>query len=140
MTTGTADVRDETVEVWDGRLRLRVKVAGDGPPLVYFHPLSGLAWEPLLDQLAQRHTVYAPEHPGTTPGEPQAITQVHTFTELLLVYEEGFRARGLERPARSRDAPARTPCAAGPAGRGAAATPGPAAGGSTAAAARRRRP
>ena len=99
MTAGTVDVRDETVEVWDGRLRLRVKVAGDGPPLVYFHPLSGLAWEPLLDQLAQRHTVYAPEHPGTTPGEPQAITQVHTFTELLLVYEETIRALGLENPA-----------------------------------------
>ena len=99
MTTGMADVRDETVEVWDGRLKLHVKVAGDGPPLLYFHPLPGLAWQPLLDQLAQRHTVYAPEHPGTTPGEPQAITQVHTFTELLLVYEETIRALGLENPA-----------------------------------------
>jgi pimeloyl-ACP methyl ester carboxylesterase len=98
MTTGTVDVRDETVEVWDGRLKLRVKVAGDGPPLLYFHPLPGLVWGPLLDQLARRHTVYAPEHPGTTPGEPQAITQVHTFTELLLVYEETIRALGLDGP------------------------------------------
>src|SRR5207248_10396553 len=49
-------VREETVQVWNGRLRLRVKVAGDGPPLLYFHPLPGLAWGPLLDQLASRYT------------------------------------------------------------------------------------
>ena len=99
MTTGVTDIRHETVEVWDGRLKLHVKVAGDGPPLLYFHPLSGLAWHPLLDQLAQRHTVYAPEHPGTSPGDTQAIAQVQTFTELLLAYEEAIRALGLEAPA-----------------------------------------
>jgi pimeloyl-ACP methyl ester carboxylesterase len=99
MTASAVDVRDETVRVWDGRLRLHVKVAGDGPPVLYFHPLPGLAWGPLLDQLAQRHTVYAPEHPGTSPGDPQAISEVHTFTELLLVYEETIRALGLDGPA-----------------------------------------
>jgi len=98
MTASAAAVRDETAEVWDGRLKLHVKVAGDGPPLLFFHPLSGLAWNPLLDQLAQRHTVYAPEHPGTSPGDPQAISQVQTFTELLLIYEELTRELGLERP------------------------------------------
>jgi pimeloyl-ACP methyl ester carboxylesterase len=98
MTGSAAAVRDETAEVWDGRLRLHVKVAGDGPPLMFFHPLSGVAWDPLLDQLAQRHTVYAPEHPGTSPGDPRAISQVHTFTELLLIYEELTRELGLERP------------------------------------------
>jgi pimeloyl-ACP methyl ester carboxylesterase len=99
MTASPAAVRDETVEIWDGRLRLHVKVAGDGPPVLFFHPLSGLAWDPLLDQLAQRHTVYAPEHPGTSPGDPKAIEQVQTFTELLLIYEEAVRELGLERPA-----------------------------------------
>ena len=96
-----AAVRDETVEVWDNRLRLHVKVAGDGPPLLFFHPLPGLAWQPLLDRLARRHTVYAPEHPGTSPGDPQAIREVQTYWELLLIYEELIRqARaGLERPA-----------------------------------------
>jgi len=92
-------VREQTIQVWDGRLTLRVKVAGDGPPLLFFHPLPGLAWNPLLDQLARHHTVYAPEHPGTSPGDPQAIAQVQTFTELLLVYEEAIRALGLDRPA-----------------------------------------
>jgi pimeloyl-ACP methyl ester carboxylesterase len=99
MTANAADVRDETVEVWDNRLRLHVKVAGDGPPLLYFHPLPGLAWQPFLDQLARRHMVYAPEHPGTSPGDPQAIREVQTFAELLLVYEEVIRELGLERPA-----------------------------------------
>jgi pimeloyl-ACP methyl ester carboxylesterase len=98
MTGGAAAVRDETVEVWDGRLRLHVKAAGDGPPLLFFHPLPGLTWQPLLDRLAQRHTVYAPEHPGTSPGDPRAITQVQTFWELLLVYEEMTRELGLDRP------------------------------------------
>jgi pimeloyl-ACP methyl ester carboxylesterase len=50
-------LRTEAVQVWDGRLNLHVKVAGEGPPLVFFHALFGLAWEPLLDQLAGQHTV-----------------------------------------------------------------------------------
>ncbi|MGD0243209.1 MAG: alpha/beta fold hydrolase [Streptosporangiaceae bacterium] len=95
----TVRVRDEAVEVGDGRLTLHVKVAGDGPPLLFFHPLPGLAWSPLLDRLAERHTVYAPEHPGTSPGDPQAIREVQTFWELLLAYEELIGALGLERPA-----------------------------------------
>ena len=99
MATGFADVRDEVVEVCDGRLRLHVKVAGSGPPVVFFHPLPGLEWQPLLDRLAERYTVYAPEHPGTSPGDPQAIREVHTLWELLLAYEEALRALGLERPA-----------------------------------------
>jgi pimeloyl-ACP methyl ester carboxylesterase len=99
MTAGAIVVRDETFQVWNGRLRLHVKVAGDGPPLMFFHPLPGLAWDPLLDQLAQDHTVYAPEHPGTSPGDPHAISQVQTFWELLLVYEELTRELGLDRPA-----------------------------------------
>jgi pimeloyl-ACP methyl ester carboxylesterase len=99
VTTGAIAVREETVQVWAGRLKLRVKVAGDGPPLLYFHPLPGLAWGPLLDQLAGRHTVYAVEHPGTTPGDPRAITEVQTFWELLLVYDEAIRELGLRRPA-----------------------------------------
>jgi len=98
MSANAAAVRDETVRVAGGRLNLHVKVAGEGPPLIFFHALSGLGWEPLLDQLAGQHTVYAPEHPGTSPGEPRAIDEVRTFWELLLGYEELVRALGLERP------------------------------------------
>ena len=98
MAAGPDAVRDETVEVWDSRLRLHVKIAGDGPSLLFFHPLSGLAWSPLLDRLAEGHTVYAPEHPGTSPGDPQAIREVQTYWELLLSYEELVSKLGLERP------------------------------------------
>ena len=42
--------------------------------------------------------MYAPEHPGTSPGDPHAISEVQTFWELLLVYEELIRALGLDRP------------------------------------------
>jgi pimeloyl-ACP methyl ester carboxylesterase len=99
MAADAAIARDETVEVGGGRLRLHVKVAGDGPPLLYFHPLPGLVWQPFLDQLAEQHTVYAPEHPGTSAGDVQAIHEVRTLWELLLLYEEAVRALGLERPA-----------------------------------------
>lgn len=96
--TSAAAPGQEVVAVGDGRVRLRVSVAGDGPPLVYFHPLSGPTWRPLLGRLAERHTVYAPEHPGTSPGDPDAIREVHTFAELLLLYEEALRVLGIDRP------------------------------------------
>jgi pimeloyl-ACP methyl ester carboxylesterase len=101
MAAGPDGVRDETVEVWDSRLRLHVKIAGDGPPLLFFHSLAGLAWQPLLGRLARRHTVYAPEHPGTSPGDPQAIREVQTYWELLLIYTElaGKLGLGSEGPA-----------------------------------------
>jgi pimeloyl-ACP methyl ester carboxylesterase len=98
MTTNEAAVHYEPVRIWDGQLNLHVKVAGEGPPLLFFHALSGLTWEPLLDQFAAQYTVYAPEHPGTSPGEPRAIDEVQTYWELMLVYEELVRALGLERP------------------------------------------
>ncbi len=98
MSASTVEVRDELLDVWGGRLQLHVKVAGSGPPLVYFHPLPGLAWQPLLDQLAERYTVYAPEHPGTSVGDHKAIHVVDTLWDLLLIYEETMRRLGLERP------------------------------------------
>jgi pimeloyl-ACP methyl ester carboxylesterase len=92
-------VRDEIVEMCEGRVRMHVKIAGKGPPLVFFHPLTGLAWDPVIRRLADAHTVYAPEHPGTSAGDPRAIREVQTFWELLLLYEEALRRLGLKRPA-----------------------------------------
>jgi pimeloyl-ACP methyl ester carboxylesterase len=95
MTTA----RDEIVEVGEGRVRLHVGVAGEGPPIVFFHPLSGPAWDPVTRRLADEHTVYAPEHPGTSPGDPRAIREVQSYWELMLLYEEALRKLGLDRPA-----------------------------------------
>lgn len=83
--------REETFSVWNGQLKLRVRISGQGPAIVYFHPAAGLYWDEFLDKLAESHTVYAPEMPGTTPGDPYAIHKVATYTDLLLIYEEVLR-------------------------------------------------
>ena len=77
-----------TVTVWQDRVPLTVHVEGTGPALVYFHGPWGLTWDPFLDALAQTFTVYAPEHPGTTPGEPDAVQHVDGLWDLVLCYDE----------------------------------------------------
>ncbi|GAA0626627.1 alpha/beta hydrolase [Sporichthya brevicatena] len=89
------DVRTLDLEVWDGDVRTQVLVAGDGPPLVFLHPVLGLQWDPFLDTLAQTHTVYAPYLPGTAPGEPDAHKPITDNYELTLVYEEILTACGI---------------------------------------------
>jgi pimeloyl-ACP methyl ester carboxylesterase len=100
MTTQTSDpiITQETVPVWKGRLSIKVRIAGAGAPLLYLHPASGLAWDPFLSHLAQSHTVYAPEFPGTSPGDPYAIRAVDHLPDVVLIYEEVVRALGLTRP------------------------------------------
>ena len=85
-------LREEVVPVWTDGLEIHVKVAGSGPPLLFLHSAGGPRWLPFHDWLAERHTVYAPELPGTTPGSPRAIDLVDTFGDLLLAYEELVRA------------------------------------------------
>ena len=50
---------------------------------------------PFLDALAERFTVYAPEHPGTAPGEPDAIREVDSLWDLILCYDELLEHLGL---------------------------------------------
>jgi pimeloyl-ACP methyl ester carboxylesterase len=91
-----AALREEVVTVWDGRLDVHVKIAGSGPPLFFAHSAGGPRWGPFLDWLAESHTVYAPDLPGTTPGKPRMIDNVETFADLVLAYEELIRALGIE--------------------------------------------
>ncbi|HVE27850.1 MAG TPA: alpha/beta hydrolase [Sporichthya sp.] len=93
------DVESRDVEVWDGDVRTSVLVAGEGPPLVFLHPVLGLQWDPFLDALATHHTVYAPYLPGTAPGEPDAHKPITDNYELTLVYDEILRAVGVDGPA-----------------------------------------
>lgn len=88
--------RDEMVSAWNSKLNVRVRIAGSGPALVFFHPASGLYWDQFLDYLAQDYTVYAPEMPGTTPGDPYAIYKINSYNDLLLIYEEVIRKLGLQ--------------------------------------------
>jgi len=78
------------VTVWNGRVPIRVHVAGAGPAVVFFHGPWGLTWGPFLDALARQFTVYAPEHPGTSPEDPDAIRHVDTLWDLVLCYDELF--------------------------------------------------
>lgn len=97
MTQAT-QLSDRTVEVADGRIKMRVKIGGDGPPLVYFHPAAGLMWDPFLTRLAEHYTIYAPEFPGTSSGDPYAIHQVEDLWDAVLIYEEALRSLGLTDP------------------------------------------
>lgn len=91
----TTTLTDRTVPAWNDRVTIRVRTGGSGPPLVYLHPAAGLAWDPFLDKLAHGHTIYAPEFPGTTPGDPYAIHQVDDLWDTVLIYEQTLRELGL---------------------------------------------
>lgn len=96
MTTPT--ISEETVDLWGGRLSLTVKIAGAGTPLLYLHPAGGLVWDGFLTHLAGQYTVYAPEFPGTSEGNPYAIHTIDTLSDIVLLYEELTRALGIVNP------------------------------------------
>ena len=91
-------ISEKTLHIWNGRIKMRVKVAGTGQPLVYLHPSAGLAWDPFLSWLSGHFTVYAPEFPGTSVGDPYAIHSIHELSDIVLLYEEAIRALGLDKP------------------------------------------
>jgi pimeloyl-ACP methyl ester carboxylesterase len=93
----TADVR--TVPVWQDQIHIRVRAKGRGPALVFFHGPWGLTWDPLLDELARSFTVYAPEHPGTSPGRPDDVYPLDGVWDLVLCYDELLDGLGLSRAA-----------------------------------------
>jgi hypothetical protein len=49
-----ATVVDRHVTVWQDKITPQIKVAGDGPPVVFLHSAAGLAWDPFLDALAEQ--------------------------------------------------------------------------------------
>jgi pimeloyl-ACP methyl ester carboxylesterase len=85
----------ETVPVRHCDFEAKVKVGGSGSPVVYLHTAGGPRWDPFLDALAERHTVYAPDHPGTGETARDAIYSVESLWDLVLIYDELFDALGL---------------------------------------------
>jgi pimeloyl-ACP methyl ester carboxylesterase len=73
----------------------KVKVGGSGPPLLYLHAAGGPVWDPFIEGLAERHTVYAPDHPGTGDTAREAIYAVESLWDLVLIYDEILDALGL---------------------------------------------
>lgn len=94
-----ATVQERTVRVWNDQINSRIHVAGQGPAVVYLHGAYGLRWDAFLDELARTFTVYAPEHPGTTLGDPDAIKPLDNLWDLVLYYDEMFDRLGLDSPA-----------------------------------------
>jgi len=89
--------REQTITVWDGGVRMRVLSAGSGPALVFLHGPWGLAWDSFLDDLARSFTVYAPEHPGTTPEEAHDdIYRLDGLWDLILCHDELLTALKIE--------------------------------------------
>jgi pimeloyl-ACP methyl ester carboxylesterase len=43
-----------------------------------------------IERLGQNNTVYAPMHPGTTPGDPEAIHELADLYDLVVYYAELF--------------------------------------------------
>src|SRR5579883_3368221 len=91
-----AATSERTVTVWQGQVQARVKAAGSGPALVFLHSGYGLVWDEFLDLLARDFTVYAPEHPGTSDGLPDAVKPLDDVWDLTLFYEELFEQLGLK--------------------------------------------
>ncbi|MFQ6028568.1 MAG: alpha/beta fold hydrolase, partial [Dehalococcoidia bacterium] len=89
-------ITEQKIPVWGERIQLKIQVAGSGPPVVYFHPAGGLFWDSFLESLTHHYTVYAPEHPGTSAGDPQAIDQVDDLWDLVLIYGEMYEKLELQ--------------------------------------------
>jgi pimeloyl-ACP methyl ester carboxylesterase len=87
--------QQRTLTVWQGQVPFRVHVAGSGPAVMFLHGPWGLKWRSFLDALTGRFTVYAPEHPGTTPGDPDAIRHIDSLWDLVLCYDEMLDRLGL---------------------------------------------
>jgi pimeloyl-ACP methyl ester carboxylesterase len=87
-------VRDTTLNVAGERFHIRLWSAGDGPPLLYLHGIDGHPGDaPYLGRLAERHRVYAPEHPGF--GESTGIEQIDDIIDMVLYYRELVATLGI---------------------------------------------
>ena len=100
MSTGVetrrvSEPQERTIAVWQERVRMRVLSKGRGPALLFFHGPWGLTWDSFLDELAQSFTVYAPEHPGTTPEAHDDIYHLDGLWDLVLCYDELMAALGI---------------------------------------------
>jgi pimeloyl-ACP methyl ester carboxylesterase len=84
---------ERIVELQAGKWKTRVLAAGEGEPLVFLHGAGGLVWDPVLDALAERYRVIAPEHVGS--GGSQGLEHLEDVLDLVLYYAELFDALGL---------------------------------------------
>lgn len=90
-------VEEQRLRLWQGKVETAIEVSGSGPPLVWLHGPWGLrADREFVARLAESHKVYAPRHPGTTPGNSEAAHQIDNFWDLIVYYGELFDRLGLQ--------------------------------------------
>jgi pimeloyl-ACP methyl ester carboxylesterase len=90
-----ATVEHRRLRLWQGTVETETEVSGDGPPLVFLHGAWGLRDREFLDHLARTNRVYAPRHPGTSTGDPDAIHALDELWDLAVYYGELFDQLGL---------------------------------------------
>jgi pimeloyl-ACP methyl ester carboxylesterase len=94
----TPDLRK--LRLWQDRVETEVEISGSGPPLVYLHGPWGLAPDrAFLARLAGANTIYAPRHPGTTRGDPDAVHALDSWLDLVVYYGELLDRLELDQPA-----------------------------------------
>ena len=88
------------LRLWQSRIETEVEITGSGPPLVYLHGPWGLRPDrSFVSRLAGAYTIYAPRHPGTTPGDPEAVHVLDTWLDLVVYYGELLDRLALGAPA-----------------------------------------
>jgi pimeloyl-ACP methyl ester carboxylesterase len=94
-----AETETRKLRLWHGRIETEVEIAGSGPPLVFLHGPWGLRGDrDFRDRLAQSHTVYAPKHPGTSRGDPDAARLLDGMLDLIVYHDELFDHLALAAP------------------------------------------
>ena len=92
-----AAVEERRIQLWQGKVETRVEISGDGPPLVFLHGPWGMRSDrEFLERLASAHRIYAPSHPGTTPGDADAIHQLDEWLDLVVYHGELLDRLGLD--------------------------------------------
>src|SRR5690349_717050 len=77
------------LQLWQNTIQTDVEVLGTGAPLVYLHGPWGLQPDlPFVQKVSEMYTVYAPRHPGTTPGNPEGIHRVESLLDLVVYHAE----------------------------------------------------
>ena len=84
-----------TIPIRHCNFEAKVKVGGNGPPLLYLHSAGGPLWDPFIEGLCESHTVYAPHHPGTGETVRESIYAVESLWDLILIYDETLDALNL---------------------------------------------
>jgi pimeloyl-ACP methyl ester carboxylesterase len=94
-----AALEERKIRLWQGKVETKVEIDGNGPPMMFLHgPWGGGRDRDFLDRLASTRTIYAPTHPGTTPGDPDAIHQLDDLWDLTVFHGELFDRLGLDAP------------------------------------------